>query len=317
MRHRYYPVILFLAAVWGASYLFIKVGVRDFEPATLILGRLVIAFFPLFALLALTLGGVSPAARALVSAWREGIVLGLINVAIPFMLIAWGEKHIDSGIAAMAQASVPIFVALLALRFKPSERPSEGQLIGIVIGLAGVGVLAGVDPRGGWWAVAGTLAVVGSSVAYAMGGLYGQTTTGNVSGPVLATASTLYGAIALLPWGLADLPGHAPGWKSAGSMVALALLSTVVGQLLLFHVLRLHGAAKLSLVTYLMPPAALFYGATILDEPVRWPSLVGLVLILLGVALGSGALLARARRRKAAESVWETADAVGSPARLE
>ena len=309
MRNRYLPVILFLAAVWGASYLFIKVGVRDFEPSTLILGRLVIALVPLFGFLALTLGGVRAAARALAAAWRPGIVLGLINVAVPFMLIAWGEKHIDSGVAAMAQASVPIFVALLALRFKHSERPTQRQLAGIVVGLAGVGVLTGVAPQGGWWAVAGTLAVVGSSVAYAAGGLYGQTSTSSLSGPVLATASTLYGAIALLPWGIADLPDRAPGWKSTSSMVALALLSTVVGQLLLFHVLRLHGAAKLSLVTYLIPPIALFYGATILDEPVRWPALVGLVLILLGVALGSGVL--RVRRRKAADDVWESADAVG------
>ena len=113
---------------------------------------------------------------------------------------------------------------------------------------------------------------------------------------MLATATVLYGAILLLPWGIVEWPSHAPGWKSLASLFALALLGTAFAQLLLFHVLRLHGAAKLSLVTYLMPPFAVFYGATVLGEPVRWAALGGLALILLGVAIGSGALVLRRRR---------------------
>ncbi len=288
MSQRYVPSVLLLAAIWGASYLFIKVGVRDFQPPTLMAARLAIAFVPLFVYLAVTRGGPGRAARELAGVWRAGIVLGLVNAAVPFTLVAWGETHIDSGVAGVAQASVPVFTALLALRWLPSERATGARLVGIGVGLVGVGVLTGIDPGKGWWAVAGTLAVVLSSVSYAAGGLYGQTRTATVAGPVLATATTLYGALLLLPWALVDLPAHAPSWKPVASLLYLALVGTAFAQVLLFHVLRLHGAAKLSLVTYLIPPFAVFYGVTILGESVRWAALAGLALILLGVALGSG-----------------------------
>jgi drug/metabolite transporter (DMT)-like permease len=295
VSQRYLPSVLLLAAVWGASYLFIKVGVRDFQPPTLMAARLAIAFVPLFAFLAFTRGGARKAARELAGVWRAGLVLGLANAAVPFTLVAWGEKHIDSGVAGVAQASVPVFTALLALRYKPSERATGGRMIGIAFGLVGVGVLTGIDPGKGWWAVAGTLAVVVSSLSYSASGLYGQTRTATVAGPVLATATTLYGALLLLPWAIVDFPTHAPSWKPVASLLALALAGTALAQLLLFHVLRLHGAAKLSLVTYLMPPFAVFYGATILGEPLRWSALGGLALILLGVALGSGVVGLRRR----------------------
>lgn len=295
MSQRYLPPVLVLAAVWGASYLFIKVGVRGFQPPTLMSLRLVIAFIPLFVYVAATRGGVRSAAREIGSVWREGLALGLLSAAIPFTLVAWGEKHIDSGVAGVVQASLPVFTALLAIRFLPSERPTGPRVVGIVLGLVGVGVLVGVDPGHGWLAVVGTIAVVVSSLSYSAGGLFGQTRTKSVPGTVLAAATTFYGALVLLPWGLAELPGHAPGWKPVAALLALALGGTAFAQVLLFHVLRLHGAAKLSMVTYLMPLFAVFYGATILGEPLRWSALAGLALILLGVALGSGALALRRR----------------------
>src|SRR5436309_8748308 len=137
MTQRYLPSVLVLAAIWGASYLFIKVGVRDFEPPTLMAARLAIAFVPLFAFLAVTRGGVRQAAHELLAAWREGLTLGLANAAVPFTLVAWGEKHIDSGVAGVAQASVPVFTAVLALRFKRSERATGARLLGIGLGIVG------------------------------------------------------------------------------------------------------------------------------------------------------------------------------------
>src|SRR5205823_6160186 len=132
---------------------------------TLMAARLAIAFVPLFAFLAVTRGGVSQAAHELLAAWREGLTLGLANAAVPFTLVAWGEKHIDSGVAGVAQASVPVFTAVLALRFKRSERATGARLLGIGLGIVGVAVLTGVDPGTGWLAVAGTLAVVLSSLS--------------------------------------------------------------------------------------------------------------------------------------------------------
>ncbi len=298
MSRSYLPPLFALAAIWGASYLFIKVADRDLQPTTIMAMRMLGAAPLLIAFICLRSG----TRRALGELWaarRDGLVLGVINGAVPFTLIAWGEKHIDSGVAAIANASVPIFVALLAIRFRPSERVTGLRLAGVVIGIAGVGVLTGVKPHGGWWAVVGTLAVVLASAAYAAGGLYGQLSVSRASGPVLAAATTLYGGLVLLPFGLAQLPGHVPGWKPLASVAALSLAGTAVAQLILFHMLRLHGPSRTTLVTYLMPPLALVYGATILGEPLTGGALGGLALILVGVALGSGVL--RLSRRAAVE----------------
>jgi drug/metabolite transporter (DMT)-like permease len=298
----YAAPLLALAAIWGASYLFIKVGVRDFAPTTLIALRMLIAAVPLFGLLWMSMG-FRPAVSQVRAASRDGLVLGIISGALPFTLIAWGEKHIDSGVAAIANSTVPVFVTLLAIKFRPSERATGVRLAGIVLGLVGVGVLAGINPEGGFWAVLGTLAVVLASVSYGAGGLYGQWRTAHASGPVLATANLFCGGLVLLPFGLVQLPGHMPGWKPIGSLLALSLLGTALAQLILFRMLRLYGAARTSLVTYLMPGFALFYGALILNEPITVSAIGGLVLILAGVSLGSGMLRLSRRRQEAVGTV--------------
>ena len=236
--------------------------------------------------------------RELRAAWKPGLVLGLINAAIPFTLIAWGEKHIDSGVAAVANATVPLFVTLLALRFRPSERATGARLAGIVVGLVGVGVLAGASPDAGWWELAGILAVVLASLSYAASGLFAQLRVESIAGPVLAAASMAGGALVLLPVGLAQAPSDVPGWKALAAVAALSVGGTAFAQLILYRILRLHGASRLSLVTYLMPPTALLYGALFLDEQMTAAAVGGLALILLGVAFGSGAV--RIPRRETA-----------------
>jgi drug/metabolite transporter (DMT)-like permease len=193
---------------------------------------------------------------------------------------------------------VPIFVVLLALRWQPSEAVRGARLGGILLGLVGVGVLAGVHPSGGWWGVAGTLAVVVASLSYAAAGLWGQRLVSDENGFALATAAMLGATIAILPFGLSQLPSHVPGWKETGSVIALAVLGTAIAQILNFRVLRSDGAARMSLVTYLLPVTALFYGAVFLGESVTVEELAGMILILGGVALGSGAV--RLPRRETA-----------------
>jgi drug/metabolite transporter (DMT)-like permease len=294
---RYGPMLLTLAAVWGASYLFIKVAVDDgIEPAPMMAVRLLGATVLLGAYLVWRLG----ARRAMTEvrdAWRPALVLGAINAAIPFWLIAWGEQRIDSSIAAIAQATVPIFVLLIGLRFLPNERVGPTRLVGVALGLVGVAVLAGFNPIGGASGVIGTLAVVLSSVSYAAGGVYGQKRVRSVSGPVLATGSMLAGGLILLPLALVQVPGHVPSLEAAASIAALTVLGTAAAQLLLYRMLRLHGSAKLSLVTYLMPGFAIVYGALLLDEPITAAVIGGLMLILAGVALGSGAVRLSQRER--------------------
>jgi drug/metabolite transporter (DMT)-like permease len=284
---RYWPNLIVLAAFWGASYLFIKVAVEDIEPAPMMAIRLLGAAAALLAYVVWRMG-FATALTHLRRAWRATLVLGVINASLPFWLIAWGEKHIDSSIAAIAQATVPIFVLLLGLRFLPQERVTRARLGGVAVGILGVGVLTGLNPGGGWWAVAGTLAVVLSSVSYAAGGVYGQLRVAAVPGPVLAAGSMLFGGLILLPFGLLQLPNEVPGWEASASLAALTVLGTVLAQLILYRVLRLHGSAKLSLVTYLMPGFAVVYGALLLDEHITAGMLLGLVLILFGVGVASG-----------------------------
>jgi drug/metabolite transporter (DMT)-like permease len=232
----------------------------------------------------------------------EGFALGIANGAIPFTLIAWGERYIDSGVAAIANASMPIFVVLLAIRFKPSETVRGLRLVGFIVGLVGVGVLAGVHPQGGWWGVAGTMAVVVASVSYAVGSLWGQRLIARTSGLVLSATSMLGGLLVLLPFGLWQLPGEVPGWKETGSVLALAVIGTALAQIILYRVLRTDGAARVSLVTYLLPVTALVYGVLLLGEPLTWEELAGMALILGGVALGSGAVRLQRREPVAAPS---------------
>ena len=289
MSRSYVPYIAALALLWGASYMFIKVAVRDFEPAAMIMFRLIIASLLLVAFFVAQrgFGGAVGDLRAL--GW-QGFGVGVANGAIPFTLIAWGEKHIDSGVAAIANATVPIFVVLLALRWQPSEAVRGARLGGILLGLVGVGVLAGVHPSGGWWGFAGTMAVVVASLSYAVGGLWGQRLVSDENGFALATAAMLGATIFEIPFGLAQLPTEVPGWKETGSVIALAVLGTAIAQILLFRVLRSDGATRLSLVTYLLPVTALFYGVVLLGEPLTVEELAGMILILGGVALGSGAV---------------------------
>ncbi len=283
----YWPLILLLAAMWGASYLFIKVAVEDIPPAAMTDMRLAIAALLLTAYLVLRTG-VGSAVGALRRAWIPCLVLGTVNAAIPMTLVAWGETHSDSSIAGIAQSSVPIFVAILGLRFLPHDPLRGAQVVGLAIGLSGVMLITGVHPEGGAWAIVGTLAVVLSSVSYAAGGIYGQLHIHDTPGPVLAAGSMIVGAIALLPLAIADPPTQAPGATALAGLLALALIPTFLGQLLLFRVLRLFGSRRLSLVTFLMPGFAVAYGAVLLGETISATALAGLALILVGVILASG-----------------------------
>ena len=289
-----------LAAVWGASYLFIKVAVEGgLEPAPFMAARAGIAFVLLYAFVAWTLGAGRSVAE-LRESWRQWTLIGVVGNAVPFWLVAWGETHVDSGIAAIAQSTVPIFTILLGLRFLPAEPLGATRWGGIAIGLVGVGVLAGAGPDRGWWAVAGTLAVVLSSLAYASGNVIGQRSVSDTAGPVLATGAMLSAFVTLLPFGLLQFPRSTPDADAIASLLALALLGTVLAQLVLYRMLRLFGGRRSSLVTYLMPGFAIVYGALLLDESITLSSLAGLALILAGVALGSGAI--EQRRRQTSEA---------------
>jgi drug/metabolite transporter (DMT)-like permease len=283
----YLPLPLILGAIWGASFLFIEEADRALQPTTIMAGRLTLAALILVPLLVATTG-----ARRAFAALRRvalaGFVSGVISAALPFTLIAWGQKHVDSGTAAIANASMPIFVVLLALRVRRSESARGTRLAGVLLGLVGVAVLAGARPPGGWWGVVGTLAVVLAAFFYAAGSLYAQHHVANVPVLVFSAAQCLAGALVLLPFGIAQLPSQAPGWKPIASVLALGIAGTAIGTLLYYRLVSQHGSSRASLVVYLLPPFALVYGAAFLGEKLTVQKLIGLVLVLGGVSLGSG-----------------------------
>ncbi len=192
---------------------------------------------------------------------------------------------------------MPIFVALIAIRFARHERVTGLRAFGMIVGLVGVGVLVGVDPQGGWAGVVGTLAVVLASISYAAGSLYSQHKLGDSSGLLVSTASAFWGLVVILPFGIAQGPSQLPGWEAVAAVATLGLLGTAVGLLLYLSLIERHGSSKGSLVVYLLPPTALVYGAVFLDEPIRVTAIAGLALILAGVALASG-LVRPIRRRQ-------------------
>jgi len=296
MTRRYVPLLLVLTGLWGSSFLFIEIALRELEPTVVIVLRLLLAALVLVPVLALRFGTGGAYGR-LREAWRPLLVLGAVNAALPFTLIAWGQKHIDSGIAAIANASLPIFVALLAIRYRPSERVTGSRAVGIVSGIVGVAVLTGANPEGGWWAVAGTLAVVMAAFLYAVGALFAQTHVEAVDPIVLATGSTIAGALLLLPISAAQAPSQLPGWEVWVAVSVLGIGGMALGQFVYYVMLESHGSTKATLVTYLLPGMALVLGIVFLDEALTVAAVVGLALVLLGVALGSG-LLHPARRRE-------------------
>src|SRR4051795_1396900 len=288
-RHRNLSMLIALALIWGSSFLFIKVAVRELTPATLIVGRLGLA--------AITLALLIPAAvgtRETLRQLRENaawlVVVALINTAIPFWLLSWGETRIDSGLASIIQASVPIFNAVIAFVAFREVRVTGIRLVGVAIGFVGVALLVGAQPEG---KVLGALAVVGMAFCYGVGGLM----TGRYLKPaqpiVVAFASTAIATLVWLPVGVAQAPAQMPGWKTIGSVLALGIPGTALAYLLFFGLITGAGAACVSLVPSLTPPIALAYGAIFLGERFGAAAFGGLGLILAGVALGTGGLRLR------------------------
>ena len=290
-------MLFLLAAIWGASYLFIKLAVEDIEPGPMMAVRCFGAAAILAPYIVITMGR-RRAVTEVTRNWRPALVLGALNAAIPFWLVAWGEKHVESSVAGIAQSTVPIFTFVLATRFLPHEHVGAARIAGVGLGFLGVAVLAGLHPSGGWWGVAGTLAVVLASLSYASAGIYGQLRVQSVAGPVLATGSMLAGGLLLLPLAIAQFPDQWPDVEAVASLLALTILGTAFAQLILFRILRLYGSRKLSLVTYLIPGFAVVYGAVFLDEAISRAALIGLALILGGVAHAYGARLLRPRAQE-------------------
>ncbi len=273
--------------------MFIKVADRHIAPSSSVLGRVLLAAAALAVVLPVRMPW-----RETVRVVRENAfaiaIVGVLNSALPFWLLFWAETRIDSGLAAILQASAPLFTVLFASAFVPSERVAGLRLVGFLVGFAGVAVLVG--GLGGGSVLAG-VAVLGTAACYSGSALYAGRRLSHVPSLVTAFGAMLAATLVTLPAGLAQLPGQWPGWKEVGSVVVLGVVGSAFAYILYFTIIAKAGGSRAILVTYLVPGIAVLYGATILGEPLKATALGGLALILGGVALGTGAV--RPFRRRA------------------
>jgi drug/metabolite transporter (DMT)-like permease len=280
---RSWTLLLALSAIWGASYLLIKIALRDLSPEVVAFTRIALA-----ALLLLPIALSRGALRPLRGRVGTVVILGAVQVAGPFLLIAAGERSISSSLAGILVATTPILTALLALRLDPEERSEGTRLLGVGIGIAGVVALFGLDLTGSGSAVLGGLAIVLASLGYAIGAfivkarLAGVPPIGVVTG-VMAASSLL-----LLPATLATLPSSAPSAGPLAAVVALGLFGTGLAFVIFYALIAKVGPARTTLVTYIAPGFAIVYGAWFLSEPVTVGKVIGLALVLVGSWLGAG-----------------------------
>ena len=280
MSRRDALLLLLLSAIWGSSFMFIRLGVDELEPSVVVLGRTVVGTLILLPLV-VGRGGMRPIRHALVPL----VVLGALNNALPFWLLGFAETHLDTGLTAVIQAAAPIFTVLLAFRIDATQRVTGSRLVGIGIGFLGVALLVGVQTGGD---LLGALAVIGTAFCYAVSVLYAGRTVRSL--PPLQVSIGQLGAATILvaPFGLAQLPEEAPPAGTIAAVVTLGALGSGIAYLLYFRLIASAGASRAILVTYLVPAFALVFGAAFLDEAVTVTAFAGLALILGGTALATG-----------------------------
>jgi drug/metabolite transporter (DMT)-like permease len=294
------PIVILsvLALIWGASFMLIKIADRELTPATLILGRLASAAL-LLAVIAMVRLGARATLVEVRRRWQWLIVIGLVNTALPFWLLSWGEKRLDSGLASIIQGAVPIFNALLAFAFFREERVVGLRLVGLLIGFVGVALLVGAQPQGKLLAA---LAVVAMALCYAIGTLIAGRYLRGTPPLVVALASTVVSTIAVLPAGVIQAPVGMWHGETIASILVLGFVGTAIAYLLFFELIQRAGANYATLVTYLVPPIALAYGAIFLGESFGLTAFAALALILVGVALATGSVRLASFRTARAET---------------
>lgn len=275
--------LLLLGAIWGSSFLFIRVAVPALGPLVLMELRVGLAAAAL-ALFAVAVGRL-PKFR---SRWKELLALGAFNAAIPFSLIAASEINLTASLAAILNATTALFTAVVAAAWT-GEALTKGKMAGLVIGIVGVAVLVGWTPI----ALSGVVLLsVGASLlaafSYALGGVYAKQAFAGAPPLALAIGQQMGAAMLLLPLAAVGVPAEAPSLPVALSTLALALLCTAVAYLLYFYLISSVGPTKTLTVTFLSPVFGALFGVLFLDEPVGVGTLLGLGIILSSVALVTG-----------------------------
>ena len=290
LRRGYQPIdyllLLLLSAIWGSSFLFIKLAVATIPPMTLVAARLALAALFLMLFLAAT-GRRLPRDGGI---WRGFLVVAVIGNVVPFFLINWGEVTVDSSLAAILLATMPLATVVLAHAFTPDERLTPLRGLGVTVGFGGIVVLVGPDALAGLGReVVSQFAIVGAACCYAVTTVFVRRSRLIELPPAVNSAGVLVtAAIVALPLALiVDRPWELPA-PSTGSLLALvvlALFCTSAAFLILFRLLAATGATFVSLLNYLAPVFGVTWGALLLGEPLHLDALGAFALILLGLVL--------------------------------
>jgi drug/metabolite transporter (DMT)-like permease len=290
-----------VSTLWGIPYLFIKLAVNGgMTPGVLAWGRVTLA-----ALVLLALARHSGSLRTLRGRWRWLVLYGIVEVSIPFPLIAAGEQHISSSLAAIIIATVPLIVALLALRFDPAETASGKRLVGLFTGLLGVIVLVGIDASGSLRTLLGAGAVLLAAIGYASGPMIFKRHLADLDPRATMGASLAVAAVILTPVALLDAPARTPAAGAFASVVVLGLVCTALAFSLMALLISEIGPGRAVVITYINPVIAVALGVTVLGEQPGAGAVAGLLLILAGSWLstdgrlppGLTAMFAPGRRR--------------------
>ena len=248
--------IALLAAVWGGSYLFNEIALREVGPGMIVWSRVTLGALTVWPLAILT--GATGAIR---SHLKPLVVTGIVQITIPITLITVGQQWIASSLAGVLNGSVPIFVALFALVLDRSERPTGLRVVGIAIGFLGVVAVYGLDVGTDRYALLGALCLTGSSIGYAIGPLYANSRLAGVDPLGIVAVLLTTASVATVPLALADLPHAVPSAEVLGSIAMVGVVSTGLAFVLYYRIMQTIGPARTSVVAYLIPAVAVLYGA--------------------------------------------------------
>ena len=287
MSTRATVLLIVTALCWGASFALIKLSMAELEPGVVMAARCAISMVVLWPFVWIMRRRSSDVEVARPNDRWSLFANGLMT-AVPFLLVAWGMQSVDSSIAGIINASVPVWAALLAIRWDPAAPVGRTTIGGIVVGFSGIVLLFAT--RGAFTQRATALGLVACAVAafiYASSGIYVRRKLAHRPSSVVATWSVMWGAILLTGASWKAIPSDVPSGTTLLALGVLGIVGTGVGMLTFYELLSVAGAARASLVTYLLPPLAIIWGAVLLSEQVHPDEIIAMLVILSGVWLAS------------------------------
>ncbi|EWM11322.1 DMT family transporter [Kutzneria sp. 744] len=278
-----------LALTWGSSFLFIKIGLEGLSPTQVVLGRMVTAAAALLIIAAVT-GQRFP--RSLV-AWGHLAVVAMLLCLVPFLLFAWAEQEVSSGLASIYNATTPVMTMLVALAALPGERPSPGKLAGLALGFAGVVLVLAPWQGATGGSVTAQIACLAATFSYGLAFVYLRRFISPLGLSALTVATTQVGIGAVVMVVAAPFVAVTPvhlSWRVVLSIAALGVLGTGLAYVWNTNVVAGWGATNASTVTYLTPVVGVGLGIVLLGETVTWNEPVGALIVVLGIAVSQGRL---------------------------